>query len=48
MIKKEDIKKVGLEFLLPCESIERTRRGFLYYVNTRAVCHCLNLQMFFV
>lgn len=34
MIKKEDIK-VGLEFLLPCESIERTRGGFLYYVNTR-------------
>lgn len=37
MIKKEDIK-VGLEFLLPCESIERTRQGFLYYVNTRKGC----------
>lgn len=34
MIKKEDIK-VGLEFLLPCERIERTKDGFLYYVNTR-------------
>ena len=34
MIKKEDIK-VGLEFLLPCESIERTKDGFLYHVNTR-------------
>ena len=34
MIKKEDIK-VGLEFLLPCERIERTKEGFLYYVNTR-------------
>lgn len=34
MIKKEDIK-VGLGFSLPCESIERTRGGFLYYVNTR-------------
>ena len=37
MIKKEDIK-VGLKFLLPCESIERTRQGFLYYVNTRKGC----------
>ena len=37
MIKKEDIK-VGLKFLLPCESIERTRVGFLYYVNTRKGC----------
>ena len=34
MIKNEDIK-VGLEFLLPCERIERTEEGFLYYVNTR-------------
>lgn len=34
MIKKEDIK-VGLKFLLPCERIERTEDGFLYYVNTR-------------
>lgn len=34
MIKKEDIK-VGLEFLLPCERIECTKEGFLYYVNTR-------------
>ena len=34
MIKKEDIK-VGLEFLLPCERIERTKDGFLYHVNTR-------------
>lgn len=34
MIKKEDIK-VGLEFLLPCERIERTKEGFLYYVNTK-------------
>lgn len=34
MIKKEDIK-VGLKFLLPCERIERTKDGFLYYVNTR-------------
>lgn len=33
MIKKEDIK-VGLEFLLPCERIERTEDGFLYHVNT--------------
>lgn len=42
MIKKEDIK-VGLEFLLPCESIERTRGGFLYYVNTRKGC-CMSLS----
>lgn len=41
MIKKEDIK-VGLEFLLPCESIERTRGGFRYYVNTRKGC-CMSL-----
>lgn len=41
MIKKEDIK-VGLEFLLPCESIERTRGGFFYYVNTRKGC-CMSL-----
>lgn len=34
MINREDIK-VGLEFLLPCERIERTKDGFLYYVNTR-------------
>ena len=34
MIKKEDIK-VGLEFLLPCERIERTKDGFFYHVNTR-------------
>lgn len=34
MIKIEDIK-VGLEFQLPCERIERTKDGFLYYVNTR-------------
>ena len=33
MIRMEDIK-VGLEFLLPCERIERTEDGFLYYVNT--------------
>lgn len=32
MIKKEDIK-VGLEFLLPCERIERTKVGFLYFVK---------------
>ena len=38
MIKKEDIK-VGLEFLLPCERIERTKEGFLYYVNTRKGCY---------
>ena len=38
MIKKEDIK-VGLEFLLPCERIERTEEGFLYYVNTRNGCY---------
>lgn len=37
MINKEDIK-VGLEFLLPCESIERTRGGFFYYVNTKKGC----------
>ena len=41
MIKKEDIK-VGLKFLLPCESIERTNQGFLYYVNTRKGC-CTSL-----
>ena len=41
MIKKEDIK-VGLEFLLPCENIERTRGGFSYYVNTRKGC-CMSL-----
>ncbi|MEH2904062.1 nucleotide modification associated domain-containing protein [Segatella copri] len=41
MIKIEDIK-VGLEFLLPCESIERTRGGFFYYVNTRKGC-CMSL-----
>ena len=41
MIKKEDIK-VGLKFLLPCESIERTRGGFLYYVNTKKGC-CMPL-----
>ena len=41
MIKKEDIK-VGLKFLLPCESIERTRVGFLYYVNTKKGC-CMAL-----
>lgn len=38
MIKKEDIK-VGLEFLLPCERIERTEDGFRYYVNTRNECY---------
>lgn len=38
MIKKEDIK-VGLEFVLPCELIERTKEGFLYYVNTRKGCY---------
>lgn len=38
MIKKEDIK-VGLKFLLPCESIERTEDGFRYYVNTRKECY---------
>lgn len=38
MIKKEDIK-VGLEFLLPCERIERTEDGFRYYVNTRKECY---------
>ena len=38
MIKKEDIK-VGLEFLLPCERIERTKEGFLYYVNTSKGCY---------
>ena len=37
MIKKEDIK-VGLKFLLPCERIERTKVGFIYYVNTRNRC----------
>lgn len=41
MIKIEDIK-VGLKFLLPCESIERTRGGFLYYVNTKKG-HCISL-----
>ena len=38
MIKKEDIK-VGLKFLLPCERIELTKEGFLYYVNTRNGCY---------
>ena len=38
MIKKEDIK-VGLKFLLPCERIERTKDGFLYYVNTMKGCY---------
>lgn len=41
MIKKEDIK-VGLEFLLPCERIERTKDGFLYYVNTRKNAYSSN------
>lgn len=40
MIKKEDIK-VGLEFLLPCERIERTEDGFRYYVNTRNECYAV-------
>lgn len=43
MIKKEDIK-VGLKFLLPCESIERTRGGFLYYVNTKKGCCMLLIE----
>ena len=34
MIKKEDIK-VGLKFLLPCECIESTRVGFVYFVKIR-------------
>lgn len=34
MINKEDIK-VGLKFLLPCERIERTKVGFLYFVKIR-------------
>nr|DAE26351.1 MAG TPA: Nucleotide modification associated domain 1 [Myoviridae sp. ctgyr15] len=34
MIKKEDIK-VGLKFLLPCERIERTKVGFLYFVKIK-------------
>ena len=34
MIKKEDIK-VGLKSLLPCERIERTKVGFLYFVKIR-------------
>lgn len=34
MINKEDIK-VGLKFLLPCERIERTKVGFLYFVEIR-------------
>ena len=34
MIKKEDIK-VGLKFLLPCECVERTRVGFVYFVKIR-------------
>lgn len=38
MIKIEDIK-VGLKFLLPCERIERTKVGFIYYVNTRNGCY---------
>lgn len=38
MIKKEDIK-VGLEFLLPCERIDHTKVGFIYYVNTKNGCY---------
>lgn len=38
MIRIEDIK-VGLKFLLPCERIERTKVGFIYYVNTRNGCY---------
>lgn len=41
MIKKEDIK-VGLKFLLPCERIERTKVGFLYFVKIRK-CSCFAL-----
>lgn len=36
MIKKEDIK-VGLKFLLPCERIERTKVGFLYFCQNKEV-----------
>ena len=43
MIKKEDIK-VGLEFLLPCERIECTKEGFLYYVNTRNGCYAALIE----
>lgn len=38
MIKKEDIK-VGLEFLLPCERIDHTKVGLIYYVNTKNGCY---------
>lgn len=38
MIKKEDIK-VGLEFLLPCERIDHTKVGSIYYVNTKNGCY---------
>ena len=34
MIEKEKIK-VGLKFLLPCECIESTRVGFVYFVKIR-------------
>ena len=34
MIRIEDIK-IGLKFLLPCECIESTRVGFVYFVKIR-------------
>ena len=39
MIRIDDIK-VGLKFLLPCECIESTRVGFVYFVKIRENSYC--------